>query len=155
MIVPVYCLDTSCILEGWRRHYPPDVFEGFWRDLQRLIDEGVAISPDAVRKELLKQDDEVAIWAERQTTCFVPFDEVQEPHLIEVMTEHELLVKNTPKRNAADPFVIALAKTRGIMVVSEEQPGGARKPKIPDVCQAMKIKCISVVGLMRNEGWTY
>lgn len=104
---------------------------------------------------MTKQDDDVAEWAMSQSKCFIPFDDVQEQHLITVMTDHELLVKNTKKKNAADPFVIALAKTHGIAVITEEQEGSPGKPKIPDVCRAMGIAHLSVLELMRREGWIY
>lgn len=155
MIVPVYCLDTSSVLEAWRRHYPPDVFVGFWRDLQCLLDEGSAISPDEVRQELTQKDDEIALWAEQQRNCFVPFDEELQGHLVSILAEHELLMKSTKQKNAADPFVLALALHRNLIVVTEEVEGGENKPRIPDVCDSLKLEHISILGLMKKEGWTY
>lgn len=32
-----YSIDTSAILDGWRRHYPPDVFPGLWTRMEGLI----------------------------------------------------------------------------------------------------------------------
>jgi hypothetical protein len=32
-----YSLDTSAILEAWRRRYPPDVFPVVWRRIEDLI----------------------------------------------------------------------------------------------------------------------
>jgi hypothetical protein len=31
-----YSIDTSAILDGWRRHYPPDVFPPLWTSLEEL-----------------------------------------------------------------------------------------------------------------------
>ena len=59
----------------------------------------------------------------------------------------------------ADAYVIALAKQRGGMVVTQETSAAEkRNPKrthyIPDVCRELGIPRISLLGLMRWEGWT-
>ncbi len=35
-----YCVDTSGWLDGWERHYPPDVFPSLWTTLDELIGAG-------------------------------------------------------------------------------------------------------------------
>ncbi|MBN9690072.1 MAG: DUF4411 family protein [Verrucomicrobia bacterium] len=60
----------------------------------------------------------------------------------------------------ADAYVIALAKLRGGIVVTQETPAAEkRNPKrthfIPDVCRELGIACISLIGLMRREGWKF
>jgi hypothetical protein len=59
----------------------------------------------------------------------------------------------------ADAYVIALAKQHGGIVVTQETSAAEkRNPKrthyIPDVCRELGIPCISLLGLMRREGWT-
>lgn len=155
MNVDIYCIDTSSILEAWVRTYPRDIFPGFWINLQELIDSGRLISPEEVLQEIQRKEDDVAVWAKSQTQFFVPFDEHQEEHFITVMTDHALLISNTKRKHDADPFVIALAKTQGCAVITEERSGSLSKPKIPDVCKALGIDCFSVLDLMRREGWSY
>lgn len=151
----VYCVDTSSMLDAWRRHYPSDIFVGFWDDLQTLINQGKVIAPEQVLDELGKKDDEVAEWARQQRDLFVPYDRDLEEHVIHIMGTYPLMVKNTKGKHAADPFVIALARSRGCFLVSEEQHGSIDKPKIPDVCQAEKIRCIRLLDLIRHERWRY
>ena len=52
-----------------------------------------------------------------------------------------------------DVFVIAAAIVHGCSVVTEEKPsGGPGKVKIPDVCKALKIECLNMLGMLRREG---
>ena len=59
----------------------------------------------------------------------------------------------------ADAYVIALAKMRnGIVITQETSAAEKRNPKrthfIPDVCRETGIPCFNLLGLMRKEGWT-
>jgi hypothetical protein len=59
-------------------------------------------------------------------------------------------------RNAADPFVIGLAHARGGVVVTEETlSGNIDKPRIPDVCNAVGVRWLTLVGFVREQCWTY
>ncbi|MGH7498336.1 MAG: DUF4411 family protein [Gemmatimonadales bacterium] len=60
-----------------------------------------------------------------------------------------------PGETAADPWVIAkVAVTSEGCVISEktEKPNAAR---IPTVCSHFGVKCLTLEGLMRTEGWKY
>lgn len=52
----------------------------------------------------------------------------------------------------ADPFIVALAATRGARVVTSE---GKKEWGIPDVCGRFGIDCHDLDGMMMNEGWTF
>ena len=54
-----YSIDTSAILDGWRRYYPPDTFPGLWDKLDSLIEEGHLAATEEVLIELEKKDDDV------------------------------------------------------------------------------------------------
>lgn len=60
----------------------------------------------------------------------------------------------------ADAYVIALARQRGGIVVTQETAAAEKnRPRrthfIPDVCRELGIPCISLLGLMRKEGWGF
>lgn len=60
----------------------------------------------------------------------------------------------------ADAYVIALARMRGAVVVTQETAAAEKSnPKrthyIPDVCRELGIGCIAFLGLLRREGWTF
>jgi hypothetical protein len=50
-------------------------------------------------------------------------------------------------RSGADPFVVAL--------VTEETRRGIELPKIPDVCDAIGVRCIGLVDFVEEQGWTF
>lgn len=62
--------------------------------------------------------------------------------------------KGKPRKQVADPFVIAQAKRTGGTVVTEESkpPNGAR---IPNICEHFEITCINLQQLMDREGWEF
>jgi hypothetical protein len=60
----------------------------------------------------------------------------------------------------ADAYVIALARMRnGIVVTQETSAAEKRNPRrthfIPDVCRELDVTCISLLGLMRRENWRF
>lgn len=154
-----YSLDTSGLLDGWLRYYSPDVFPGFWRRLEDLIAAGEVRAIDEVLRELeRKEGDAVHRWARAQGGLFVAIDGpgIQEA-VTEVLRLHPKLMKAGGTRSSCDPWVIALAMTNsGCAVVTGERASGSlEKPRIPDVCAALGVDCISLLGLMRREGWTF
>ena len=149
-----FSFDTSALLEGWVRRYPPDVFPGFWRRLDRLIEDGLAFAAEEVLVELEKKDDDVYAWARDRPDFFVPLDESTQLAVVEVLEVHPELVKSGGSRSAGDAFVVGLAKARSMSVVTGEQPtGNLKRPRIPDVCQALGIPCLSLLQFIRHQGW--
>jgi hypothetical protein len=61
---------------------------------------------------------------------------------------------------SADAYVIALAKTKGWLVVSQETSVQEKhRPRqsyfIPDVCRDLGIPCVNLLGMMRREKWVF
>jgi hypothetical protein len=56
--------------------------------------------------------------------------------------------------DGADPFVIAVAKTQGLIVVSGEVRSTGL-PKIPNICDTEGIDFITFTELLDREGWTF
>jgi hypothetical protein len=143
------------LIECWSRSYPPDVFPGLWSKLEHKIAHGTVVCPDEVRIELARQDDDLAKWADARPYIFVPLDEPIQLATSEVLAAHPMLMKATKNRNGADPFVIATARVRGLIVVTEERGGTEAKPKIPSVCRAFGVPCIDVLHFIRDQGWSF
>lgn len=151
-----YSVDTSALLEAWRRQYPPDVFPKLWENLSELISLGELVATEEVKLELERKDDEVLAWAKAQEGLFVPLDEPIQEAVTEILRDHKKLIDTRRGRSGADPFVIALAKTRGLTVVTDEHPtGSATRPHIPDVCRALGIPYLNMLDLIRKHGWTF
>ena len=150
-----YSIDTSAILEAWRRYYPPDVFPPVWRKLDELIDQGTLIATEEVLHELERKDDEVYEWAQ-QRNMFVPTDEAIQLAVTDVLRNHPKLINQRESRSGADPFVIALAQVEGCAVLTAEKPTrSSKRPNIPDVCDALGIPWLTILQLFRNEGWVF
>lgn len=152
---PKYCIDTNSLMDCRLRLYPPDIFPTLWEQLEGLFEEGVLISHEEVLREISKKSDELATWGNERAQYFIPFDEEQEGVLISVLTRFERLVMTGKRKNAADPFLIALASTTGTILITEEKPGGQNKPKIPDVCAEMDIITMPVLGMFREERFKF
>ena len=72
------------------------------------------------------------------------------------MSSYPRLVDARTGKSFADPWVIATAHMRKCIVVTEEKPTGRPdRPKIPDVCRGMGVRCISFVELIRQEQWRF
>ena len=57
------------------------------------------------------------------------------------------------KRSGGDPFVIALAMVKSGTVVTEEKPtGNIAKPRIPDVCDALGVHCLTPKEYIEAQG---
>jgi hypothetical protein len=57
----------------------------------------------------------------------------------------------------ADPYVIALAREVGAAVVTTEQlaPSNARQMKIPNICDALDIRCLTPLQFFRECRWRF
>jgi len=151
-----YCIDTSAILDGWVRYYPRDVFPTLWDKLEKMIAEGRLVAPDEVLKELSRNDDDLHRWARLQDGMFCPLEDDVQIATTQILGTFPKLVNNERNRSIADPFVIAVAKVRKLAVVTgEKRKGNTSRPKIPDVCEAYGIRCLTLLELMKSEGWKF
>jgi Domain of unknown function (DUF4411) len=152
----VYVIDTSALLDGWVRYYPPDVFPSLWSHLEEMVKSGDLLSPDEVLLELGQKDDEIHKWAKANNTMFVPLDEEIQNATQEILSQFPRLVGAMKDRNRADPFVIALAKVKEAIVVTGERSSGTReRPRIPNVCDQFKISHCTLLQLIRDKNWTF
>jgi Domain of unknown function (DUF4411) len=57
-------------------------------------------------------------------------------------------------KSGADPFLISAAVIHDCIVVTEEkfQNNNENKPRIPNVCKNLGIKCINLLDMLREEG---
>lgn len=153
----LYSFDTSSLLNGRRDLLPPDVFGSLWDNIEAMIEAGCIRCVDTVRDELSRFDDEVGRWCAAMPHLFIALEPDVQRATTAVLSSHgRLLAQGKPGRNGADPLVIGLAVARGATVVTEERASGKlEKPKIPDVCAAMSVPCLNLVGFVRQQGWRF
>ena len=152
----LYSLDTSALINGRRDLYPPDLFPTLWEKIEGTIAAGAIRSIDVVRDELARKDDATKDWAATQADLFLQLEEDIQAATTAVLREHPKMMGKGGGRNAADPFVVGLAIARnGIVVTQETRSNNIEKPRIPDVCQELGVRCIPLVEVIRDQGWTF
>ena len=108
---------------------------------------------DEVYHELARQDDHLFAWAKSQADLFVALTEDVQTAARSILADYFALVDLKKRGPDADPWVVALAQIHNAKVVAEENPSrNADRPKIPDVCGALGIECISIGDLLEREG---
>lgn len=146
-----FCFDTSAFLEPWKTHYPPDIVRPLWDQIETFGKDGVVVAPEQVLRELSKYDDPLSSWAKDHAHIFKAPTEAVQRALRDVMRTHPGLVSIGKNRSGADPWVIAQARVSAAVVVTYEGPEpNRRQPKIPEVCLAYKIPCLTFVDFLRD-----
>ena len=151
-----YSMDTSALIEGWYRRFPPDIVPGFWDNIDELIQNGNLKATEEVLVELEKKDDVIHNWVKERENLFILIDEEIQFVVREILSNHKTLIDSRRNRSSADPFVIALAKINSSIVITEELPTQSNnRPHIPDVCHALDIGYVNLIDLSRIENWKF
>lgn len=155
-----YSVDTSSFMDWQARYYPVDIFSSLATRIDGLIAEGRLQAPELVMEEIkVVGTTDLITWAKARKILFIRTQELLAaaqriqaafPGLIDPKSQYE----------EADAYVIALAQMRnGIVVTQETTAAEKRKPPrshyIPDVCRELGVPCISLLGMMRRERWTF
>lgn len=150
----IYCVDTSSFIHSWSRDYPPDVFPGVWKTLEKMIEQNILISPEEVLFELERGDDQLVTWARENRHMFIQPDGPTQRIVNQIVNQNPNFVpKHSTDGIWADPYVIALASTKNAIVITGEVPVGpnAKKLKIPNICSNLSIKYTNMLGMLRDS----
>jgi hypothetical protein len=153
-----YVIDSSAIIDGRRRYYPPSVFPGLWENIEELIARGELIAPDEVYADLERKDDEVHAWAKNQNGLFIPLNDDIQIATTDVLAAYPEWIPPDRSKNVADAFVVALARVRGCPVVSGEKWTDSPYPernKIPNVCDGLDVVHLSFLQMLLDLGWRF
>jgi predicted nucleic acid-binding protein len=153
---PGYVIDTNALIDLWRRHYAKDVFPQLWELLEKMIADQELIAPQEVLAELRPQNDELYRWATKQD-FFKDLDAEQVGFAKEIVAKFPNLVDPDKTIPDADPFVVALARSKGWKVVSAEKRSGVgSRPKIPNVCEHYTgMVCLPLLDFFRDRNWRF
>jgi hypothetical protein len=158
---PVLVIDSSVLIEAARRYYAFDVAPGFWEGLVLHCAEGRVCSIDWVKKELEKGNDRLADWADSDAgTAFVPTtdDDVlaQYAEIMDWVTRNRQFHDSAKAdfASGADGWVVAYAKAKGHVVVTQEvlRRDVKRKVPIPNVCDQFGVRWIDTFAMLRELG---
>lgn len=159
---PIYCMDTSALIEWWVEKYSPDVFAGIPEKMSLLVEEGRMFASRSVKDEIKDDpnadDITLAKWCRDQNGFYIEDNEDVQSLVIEMMAQLANFPCKPGKGIAgADPFVIGLAEVTGgnCYAVSAERPsnGSEYNPNLPYYCSLRSVKHMDFLTLMKTEGW--
>jgi len=149
-----YSLDTSGLLDGIERYYPPATFPGLWERVDQLILDGRLLMSEEAISEAMYLDAAARDWcAPRKDSIIVQTNQAIAAHVTGIVTKFHVWTGGTTNR--ADPFVIAVALEHDAVVITGEKPGSIQNPKIPFVCNARGVACTNFLGLVTRENWVF
>ena len=125
-----------------------------------LVNAKQLFAPALVRAELDKVGNAgLRQWTDDYARIFVPTEELLKQAQV-IQRQFPGLLDPRAEFEEADAYVIALARLRDGIVITEETPASEkRNPRrthfIADVCRDLGIPCINLLGLMRREGWRF
>ena len=155
----LYVVDANVFMDWQPRYYPTDVFPSILGKVGGLITEGRLVAPKIVEEEIdVVGTPDLVAWKDAYANLFAPLAETM-AEAVAIQGRFPGLLDPKASHEEADAHVIALAKLRGGIVVTQETSATEkRNPKrphyIPDVCRELGVSCISLLGMMRKEGWT-
>ncbi len=157
----MYSFDTSVFMDWQARYYPPDVFVSLVTKIEEMIAAGQCSAVELVKEEIdAVGTPDLRAWAGKHSALFVPLDPLVQVEGATIESRYSDLMDPKSPHQSADAYVIALAKVKGGVVVSQETSAAEKRSikrthYIPDVCRDLGIPCINLLGLMRREKWTF
>ena len=157
-------------------HYYPDIFPSFWRSIDALIAADKFQSVDEVKKEIdgkydnsnfnhdpkyYRQDIQFRDWYQARRQIFSPLDNQESQVLPQVLGHYssDIIADKfyNPSANFADPYLIAKAKAKNGVVVTEERSRTKNNNdgKIPTICRLCSVKCINAEDFMHTQKWKF
>ena len=157
----MYSFDTSAFMDWQARYYPLDIFISMVTKIEELIAVGQCSAVELVKEEIdAVGTPELRAWMKKHPALFVTLDPLVQVEAANIESKYPDLMDPRSLHQSADAYVVALAKVKGGVVVSQETSAAEKKSAkrthyIPDVCRDLGISCINLLGLMRREHWTF
>jgi len=156
----IYVFDTNS-LSNVLNHYYRDTFPSFWEKFDEMVGSKRLISVREARFELKGKFDGTTIdRLKEHNDDFFEEPSVEELAFITQIYSISHFRQNLDRKKLlqggyfADPFVIAKAKIKGAIAVTEEDrpENGVR---IPNICDRFGIGCEKLKGFFVRENWTF
>ena len=152
----MYSIDTSALIDGWVRFYPPEVFPALWERIEDLIVRELLVASQSVFHEIEAGDDSLTEWVKTHKEMFIEDCEDVQSKVRRIQDDWPNPVDFTRKLTGADLFVIGLAQVRGFAVVTGEKPtNNLSAPKIPDACLHGGTRCLNLLQMIQEQGWRF
>ena len=169
----IFILDSSSLITPYRTYYSPNIVPTFWKKLEETIKKGIVCTIDKVMEEVKQGDDELKAWfsevfspippvpflQRKDTDSLFAFEEWGEYKKViswamEAAQYSEDAKYEFSDYNKADAFLVAFCKAHGLILVTEEKynPEIKKRIPIPNACEALGVKYISLFELMEKVG---
>jgi hypothetical protein len=120
------------------------------------MDAGEIVSSDEVRREIEAKDDLLLDWCTPRVAMFLPLTASIQTTASDLLAALPRLVDARTGKSMGDPFVVATAFHTRTTVVTQERPtGSVLRPKIPEACAHLGIPWLSLLDIIRAEGWVF
>lgn len=145
-----YVVDSSMLLRRRPRdRYDEVSFPTHWRNFDKLVEQGIAVSILEVKEELIDRGyDDYKVWVENHLDIFKPLD-VNSVSLMNHINSNypDLYEENNKKKSIADIPLVAFAKTHNLVLVTQESYNYDSNTKeknyrIPTLCELEGAKCV-------------
>jgi len=140
----VYVIDTSTLIE-FSIWLPISLNKVFWTKIEDALKEGKWILLDTMVDEIRNENDGLKAWCKEQKRkgLVKSIDDSHRNRAIEINNLYKM-IDDTTARSTGDTYLIAYAEAYKLTIFTREKPrkNSADLNKIPDVCDALKIKYI-------------
>ncbi len=155
-----YLIDANVFMTAHRQLYPFDIAPSFWEQLVEKASSKIIIIGE-IQKEILKGQDILVDWYERESAKFTVIDmplEVIESYkiIINSINDNEQYKPSAKEEfaSSADSWLCAYGLALGETIVTLEKYNAEIKNriKIPNVCEEFKVEYIDLLQFMREVG---
>lgn len=158
-----YLMDANSFIKPANQYYRHNNFPSYWSWLEGHINDDIFITSN-ILAELNSLEDELSEWISgipnlqcanpaRDQMAILKYAEVMQ-FLNESDYYTDVSMRLWADGSKADPWIIAYASAHNLIVVTEEKSNlrgiinsgnpTKKEPKIPDICEAMEIACITL-----------
>lgn len=154
-----YLLDSNIYLNFYERYYKQNIFPTFWTSLEPIINRNVII-PKVIIDENY-QDPWFKEWIDNNYSSTLLNHKSYVPEWSQILAHIQSCGKYRPaalssdrgwgNERIADAWIIAIAKKDNLTIVTEEKKNPnlsginpSKSAKIPDVCQDLGVRCITM-----------
>lgn len=163
----MYLLDSNIYINFYDRYYRKDFFPTFWSNFKNVLNESVVIPKIVVSENY--QDTWFKDWLkDHYTKSFIEHTSyakewVSVIHHIDNSPYYKDAALTSEKGWAndkiADPWLVAIAKAMNYTIVTDEvknvnlnSDNPSKSVKIPDICEELGVRCISMNEFFKEIG---
>lgn len=113
--------------------------------------------PKEAAKEILNGNDELVKWFKERIMCVRPYSIEQIQVVSEIVNKYPKVSQYAKVKPVhADPFIVALAKTENVTVITYERFNNSMEnPSIMDLCREHSVECDSMIGFFERENISF